>query len=248
MAKFLKKTLPIILTILLFVFSVTISQKPVSAKDDEVKLRVFIHYPKEPGKPEAVNTCSPTTNDQVTDYGLTGWHMLTSGMTYKINYATKPRNFTDTQVYNAISSAFNTWRAADLNQIFTYGGTTSARTAKYDGQNAILWQKTRPDALAITYSWYWTSTGELSESDTVFNSKYKWTQTTYNGANDCGGVQGTYDLQNIATHEFGHWIGLDDLYSPVDEDLTMYGYGDTAELKKDTLGAGDILGVNYIIP
>jgi len=48
------------------------------------------------------------------------------------------------------------------------------------------------------------------------------------------------------THEAGHWLMLGDLYNSTDSELTMYGYGSTRELKKDTLGYGDELGVEYI--
>jgi len=41
-------------------------------------------------------------------------------------------------------------------------------------------------------------------------------------------------------------VGLDDLYGSVDRDLTMYGYGDKDELKKDTLSNGDKLGMAAI--
>jgi len=37
------------------------------------------------------------------------------------------------------------------------------------------------------------------------------------------------DVQDIVTHEFGHWFGLDDLYSEADYWLTMYGYADYGE-------------------
>jgi len=72
----------------------------------------------------------------------------------------------------------------------------------------------------------------------------KWAWAPYIG--DCSGTAGAYDIQNIMTHENGHWLGLNDLYSATDKDLTMYGYGMTGELKKDTLGLGDILGINTI--
>jgi len=55
-------------------------------------------------------------------------------------------------------------------------------------------------------------------------------------------------VQDIATHEFGHWVGLDDLYLSLDRDLTMYGYGAGGELKKRTLGTGDITGVRAVAP
>ncbi len=232
-----------LLVVLLFNFSF----QTATAKNEEPKLKVFVHYPKAPGKPVANDICAPTANDQVSDYGLTGWHMPTAGMTYKINYKTLPASLAPTQVQSAVGNAFAAWTAADAKQIFTYGGSTSARTAKYDRTNAVLWKPVSSSAIAITYTWYYVSTGVVAESDTVFNKSLPWSITAAS-AGDCGGVSGKFDVQNIATHEFGHWIGLDDLYDPTDADLTMYGYGETKELKKDSLGAGDVLGVNSILP
>lgn len=58
------------------------------------------------------------------------------------------------------------------------------------------------------------------------------------------GPSGTYDVRDIGTHEFGHFLALfGDLYGRRDAELTMYGYGATAELKKDSLGKGDCLGI-----
>ena len=51
------------------------------------------------------------------------------------------------------------------------------------------------------------------------------------------------DLQNIATHEFGHGAGLDDLYEDSCSEETMYGYAENGETKKRTLGSGDIAGI-----
>lgn len=53
------------------------------------------------------------------------------------------------------------------------------------------------------------------------------------------------DLQNIATHEFGH-NGLGDLRPPKDQALTMYAYSSLEETIKKTLGAGDILGIQKL--
>jgi hypothetical protein len=57
------------------------------------------------------------------------------------------------------------------------------------------------------------------------------------------GTLGHYDIRNIMTHEAGHWILLSDLYTTRDSYLTMYGYGSTGEIMKNTLGYGDEFGV-----
>lgn len=216
-----------------------------SAKNNDVKLRVFEHFPK--GQPVATSNCTPTTNPIPNDFGLAGWQMPVKGMSYKINYSSEPSNLSNTAVQNVVANSFGTWSTADSKQIFKYDGATSAKTAKFDGTNAILWKPITSSAIAITYIWYYSSTHVVVETDTVFNSRYQWSVNTPSSG-DCAGQAGTYDLQNIGTHEFGHWIGLDDLYKTADKDLTMYGYGELGELKKDTLGKGDITGVNAILP
>ncbi|MCX6811495.1 MAG: matrixin family metalloprotease [Candidatus Berkelbacteria bacterium] len=243
-----KKILLLSLIVLVVAFYSGLSNLGVAiAQKDDIVLKTFVHDPQGHGKPLPPSNCTVTTNDQVSDFGLAGWQMPSSGMSYKINLSTKPKNLTDSEVKNAIADSFGTWNAADPNQIFTDGGTTTAKTAKYDGTNAILWKSIMNSALAITYAWYNSSNGQLVEADTVFNQNYKWDLTNIS-AGDCGGTTGDYDVQNIATHEFGHWVGLDDLYSSADKDLTMYGYGETKELKKDSLGLGDKTGVIAIAP
>jgi len=218
---------------------------PAQAQKDQLKLKVFVHYPN-PGKPASVSYCTPTSSNP-NDYGTAGWQMPVDGMNYKINYSSEPRNLSRTAVQTAVANSFATWSAADSKQIFIYVSETSAKTAKFDGTNAVLWKPITSSAIAMTYVWYYTSTHELVETDTVFNSRYKWSINDPSSG-DCAGQIGTYDLRNIGTHEFGHWIGLNDLYNTVDKDLTMYGYGDLQELKKDSLGSGDITGVLAIAP
>ncbi|MFC1685609.1 matrixin family metalloprotease [Nanoarchaeota archaeon] len=77
---------------------------------------------------------------------------------------------------------------------------------------------------------------ELIEWDAVFNSAYPWSLS---------GEAGMMDYQNIATHEFGHSLGLDHPSDSCTEE-TMYAYADYGETKKQTLEAGDISGVNKL--
>jgi hypothetical protein len=53
-------------------------------------------------------------------------------------------------------------------------------------------------------------------------------------------------VQNVATHEAGHALFLDDLYLWKTAELTMYGYVGYAEIKKRTLGVGDVLGIQKL--
>jgi hypothetical protein len=54
------------------------------------------------------------------------------------------------------------------------------------------------------------------------------------------------DVQNIVTHEFGHWAGLADLYNSADSLLTMYGYSGYGVTYQRDLGLGDRMGVQAV--
>lgn len=243
----MKKTLFSLMTfgvVLTLAFSML--PQSAAAAPDNIRLRVFVHNP-DPRPRQISALCQPTVDDQVNDYGETGWHMPASGVSYRINYASRPAGLSKSQVETAAAAAFGQWSTADSKQIFNYAGTTRTTSARRDGTDAIFWRRLSGGAIAITYTWYNTLTGDVVESDTAFNSRYAWSLTD-SSAGDCAGKPNTYDFENIATHEFGHWVGLDDLYADQDRDLTMYGYGTPGELKKDSLGLGDISGALAIAP
>lgn len=59
-------------------------------------------------------------------------------------------------------------------------------------------------------------------------------------------VPGYFDVQNVATHEAGHTLFLGDLYQAPAYELTMYGYTEPGEIRKQTLGTGDISGLQKL--
>ena len=77
---------------------------------------------------------------------------------------------------------------------------------------------------------------ELVEWDAVFNTDYPWS---------LAGEAGKMDYQNIATHEFGHSLGLGHPDDTCTEE-TMYAFAGFGETKKRTLEAGDAAGVNKL--
>jgi hypothetical protein len=89
-----------------------------------------------------------------------------------------------------------------------YAGATVASRVKQDYVNEIFFRKgKRGSTIAVTYTWYYTSTGQIIEFDMAF----------YDGAWDfvpiTGGCKtacnGGFYLRTIAAHELGHGIGLD---------------------------------------
>lgn len=206
------------------------------------KIRVRVHAHPLPNAKNNHNAtafilaCTPD-NDASASVGLEGWKIKSNNWTYRVNTNSIPSSV-KTIATTALTNAFATWKNLFSNPSFIQGAQTTATRARFDGQNAILW-RSLPNSIATSYMWYYPSTGALVESDLVFNNRYSWSFTSYSGSGSACGTTRTMDVQNIATHEIGHWLGLDDMYGPNDEDLTMHGYADYAELKKDTLTTGD---------
>lgn len=209
----------------------------VSAGQGRIKLKVFVHYPK--AKPVKPGTCDPSTSNPGA-YALTGW--VTGSKEYRVNYDSIPSTVVNPQ--EAITRSFAVWETNGVT--FNEGAPTTVKRYKYDGQNVVIWGHVPSGAIAVTYTWYDSRSGQALECDTVMGSSLPWKWTGASNPDATCGDLLAYDVQNILTHELGHWMGLADLYEAENHDLTMYGYGDKGELKKDTLAAGDINGLRAL--
>jgi len=115
-----------------------------------------------------------------------------------------------------------------------------------DYVNTVTWRPISDlNVIAVTYFAWNRTTKELIEFDIIFNSNLAWDidpdgegSTTLTGEN--------FDVRNIAAHEAGHTLVLDDLYTPKARELTMYGYSAPRETKKISLGLGDKLGIEKL--
>jgi hypothetical protein len=105
---------------------------------------------------------------------------------------------------DAVTRGFTTWQNVATSSVgFEFGGFVSARPLDQDGANVIGFAD-RPDlerTLASTSFLIDTRSGEIVESDIFFNSNFQWSVSP-------AGEPGRFDVQSIATHEAGHFLGL----------------------------------------
>jgi Matrixin len=94
-----------------------------------------------------------------------------------------------------------------------------------------------PDAFAVTLTWNLKATGEIVDVDMLLNPTLG---LLANCGDACPRVPVTIDLQNVITHEAGHFLGLS--HSDV-RGSTMSASAREGELEKRSLELDDIAGV-----
>ena len=153
--------------------------------------------------------------------------------------------------FTALAAALNTWSNVRCQWYRNRrGANTSTLNTGLDGINLCVWyepgysgQGPWPWATgAIAVNIFWLQDAgtfyRVVENDVCFNGyNFKWSNK---------GEAFRMDIQNIATHEFGHNLVLADLYDPESREFTMYGYATVGETKKRTLEGDDKRGIRFI--
>jgi hypothetical protein len=259
----IRKALLLVISIAVVFLMVSLYLDRAAAQGRKGLERVlFVHYRVQPpgvgGGPPAVSD----TADTFMWAPKLHWASATPGITYRIDSANSS-GLSGSAIGSAVSAGFGTWTLADSNVTFAAGPPvtlTADPLAAPDGINSISWRSLGPGSgsiIAVTGIWYSRASKSVSEVDTVFNDELSFSITPYTpgdadpsyaGPVDASGNPTSFDVTDIATHEFGHWLVLGDLYRPATRLLTMYGYSAEGETYKDTLGTGDMLGIETIYP
>lgn len=178
----------------------------------------------------------PSSDCSATTYDLAGWRWSAA---HASKVDATGSNLPASGVLAAFRASAVTWddaTSAPLSSSIDLGGK-GRDAGRYNGIDQFGFKRLQPTTLAVTTTWYYTSTGLAVESDAAYNTRYAWSLT---------GESTKMDLQDIATHELGHTWGLGDLYDAADACLTMYGYGSKGDTHARTLGDGDHLGLHAL--
>ena len=135
----------------------------------------------------------------------------------------------------AIQSGASAWGGSGADFSFSYGGTTTEGTSSCsnspNAERVVGWGAQAGSTLGVTCTFYSISGSPYPaiDFDMVLDPEWNWTTGT-TGVNT--------DLQSVATHEFGHALGLN--HSSTNAAVMYYAY--SGGTLKRTLHSDDVAG------
>ncbi len=174
----------------------------------------------------ASKTLNLATAEQIVDTSFAAWADATCDGT-AVDFELTPLVSSTCQVAEFNSSGGNVNTVAFLDEWVDAGGDALD-----------------PRAFAITFVWHSPSTGEIFDADILINEDLgPYAQCPPAGCPV--GNPGDADLQNILTHEVGHFFGVG--HTNIEE-ATMFPSAERTDTSKRTLDADDIEAICTIYP
>jgi Matrixin/Bacterial Ig domain len=141
-------------------------------------------------------------------------------------------------IETALKVAMTTWNSAGTAIQLAYAGRSSDITRSYNGRSVTMFRNVDGGStIASTYAWSFN--GALIEADVVF---WDGTRRFFTGSSGCSGSKSAY-VEDIATHEFGHVIGLS---HSAYIDATMYPSYSACSKTFRTLASDDLAGIRWL--
>lgn len=136
---------------------------------------------------------------------LNGAKWMAFPVVYQIHQGGLPSTGNQSE-FLAIHASFEAWEEIEDSAIaFSYGGTSDAKVAALDYANVISFQDDTYEfglgtvAVTISFSSETNGVRALVDADIIFNPDENFSTD---------GTPDTFDLQSVATHEAGHFLGL----------------------------------------
>jgi hypothetical protein len=158
-----------------------------------------------------------------------------------VSYRLNPANLdlAETPTETAVRAGADAWALQAASGFrFNYAGRSTQTTTTFDSLNLVLFRNASSgSAIATTYTWY-NSTG-IVDADIVF-----WDEAFrfFSGASGCSIG---FFIEDIATHEFGHALGLG---HSTTIGATMYPTVSYCSIEPRSLHADDIAGLQSLYP
>lgn len=222
------------------------SNKPTGLDNrPPLEKKVFIHYRQGFGRPADLPAKGKPKEPSCYGFLAKGayWKELPQDIILGENL---PNGLSKQLVEGAVRDAFGEWDShtgALLSRNYTFDPNASWDDEVSDGRNEVLFDSySNNNVIAVTIIWGYFSgpiqTREILEFDILFNNYFTW--------GDAQSDPGLMDVQNIATHELGHGLGLDDIYQTSCSLVTMYGYSSEGDIEKRDLAPADITGIQKL--
>ena len=169
-------------------------------------------------------------------YVVNGPRWPTSSVTYFVNPANA--DVAPANALAAVQQAASAWSLQSLADIqLIYAGPTSGTTVQNNGVNEVFFSpESSGSTIAVCYYW-WNGSNHIVDSDIKF---YDGGFTFNTGTSGCSG--GMF-VEDVGTHEFGHFLGLG--HSTVAA-ATMYPSISYCSQSARALDADDVAGVEAI--
>jgi hypothetical protein len=185
------------------------------------------------------------------------WDASTMPITWQMD-PVQPANVSGLQTQaTVITQSFQSWQSVAAVSLRQGSNISGKKFNTLDGINLITTNTSPTDlpvgALAVTFPFSFKNggpgfvdgrgrpilyPGQILEADMAFNSSFQFSTNT-------ASVSNLIDLQSVATHEAGHFLGLD---HATNVSSTMYwatGYG---SIYQRNLSADDIAGISMLYP
>jgi hypothetical protein len=139
---------------------------------------------------------------------------------------------------NAILNAGLTWGfVPGASFSLLYDGSTTATELTYNGVNEVIFFPAGDSSVAGRTRLWFNNNRTILEADFWFNSDQAWDATGDPENNEI-------DLESVALHEFGHWLGLG---HDTNANAVMFAALSRGAVKR-TLYATDIAGISFLYP